>query len=102
MPDNQFRRDASGRLCFEMFRVPSEVYPDIVGELRDTFGLMRATDLILGFSELIWDFRNDDALVGLEWDNWSGLIVAAKNESAERLVRVIGAYLLQSPWAREM
>jgi hypothetical protein len=99
MADNQFCRDASGRLTFEMFRVPSTAYPEIVKELSAAFGLSPATNLIAGLSELLWDWRSGDAVVGIEWDNWSGLIVTAKNTVSEPLVRVIGAYLLQSPWA---
>ena len=99
MPDNQFRRDGSERLTFEMFRVPALEYPAVCAAVVRAFGLVQHTELVVGPDQLLWDFRRGEQIVGLEWDNWSGFIVTAKNPEAEPLVREIGAFLEASSWA---
>jgi hypothetical protein len=39
MPDNSYRRDARGRLVFEMFGVPAGSYPSICADLIESFHL---------------------------------------------------------------
>jgi hypothetical protein len=100
MPDNGFHRDASGRLTFEMFRVPGDSCPAITKEVVVAFNLVPAGTLVVGWDMVSWDYQQGEAVVGLEWDNWSGFIVTAKNSLAEPVVEEIGAYLLASSWAK--
>lgn len=99
MPDNQFGRDASNRLTFEMFRVPSNDYPAVCAELVAAFSFEPETQLVVGLDQMFWDFRRARQVVELAWDNWSGFIVTAKNPEAEQLVREMSAYLGSSKWA---
>ena len=99
MPDNQFWRDASQGLTFEMFRVPSSSYATICGEIVATFSLVPHVPLVVGFDGVYSEHRRGGQIVGLDWDIWCGFTVTAKNEAAEPLVREIGAYLLESVWA---
>ena len=100
MPDNQFSRDASNRLVFEMFCVPCRSYDDIVEELRTAFNLVPVGPGIDVWDIVFRDYQREGAVVGLEWDNWLGFIVVAKSPAAESLVNEIGAYLLASRWAQ--
>ena len=99
MPDNQYFRDASQRLTFEMFELPADSYRAVCGEIVDGFGLVPDNELVNGWDVVFQDYRQGEQIVGLEWDNWSGFIVVAKTPSSEPLVQEIGAWLLQSKWA---
>jgi hypothetical protein len=99
MADNSYSRDASGRLCFEMFRIPGDMYLALRDELVREFQLVPLGDLIEGFSEVFQDFGRGDEIVGLEWDTWSGFIVVAKTPESESLVHRIRDYLVESRWA---
>lgn len=101
MPDNQFGRDASQRLTFEMFRAPGDSYPAVCAEIVSAFQLLPGGELVvgLGLDQMFWDYRRGEQVVELAWDNWSGFIVTAKNSTAESLVQDIGNYLLSSSWA---
>jgi hypothetical protein len=102
MPDNQFWRDASGRLTFEMFRARADSYPAICEAVERTFGLVPHTALVTNGCDIMFiDYHRGDQVVGLEWDTWSGFTVVAKIPDAESLVQDIAAWLLQSEWAGE-
>lgn len=98
MLDNQFSRDASSRLTFEMFRVPCTSYPTICTEISAAFGLTRSTPFSAGLDVVFQDYQRGEASVGLAWDNWTGFMVFAKNSVAEQLVQQIATYLLASSW----
>lgn len=100
MADNQFCRDASDRLTFEMFRVPADSYCAVRDALVDSFRLVPDNPLVTnGFDIVFQDFRRGELAVGLEWDNWSGFIVTAKTPESEPLVQEIASWLLGSFWA---
>ncbi len=99
MADNQFFRDASGRLTFEMFHLPCDRYTEVCRALASAFRLVPYTPCINGLDLVFQDYERGDTLVNLSWDNWSGFIVTAANPAAEPLVHEMAAYLLASPWA---
>ncbi|EGF28968.1 hypothetical protein RBWH47_02625 [Rhodopirellula baltica WH47] len=95
-PAGSFLRDASNRLCFEMFDVDSMDYPAFAARVVARFDLIPAGDLIAGLDEVFRDYTDGNCTVGLEWDNWSGFIVTAKSPNAEPLVTSIGEFLSES------
>jgi|SoiMethySBSTD1v2_1073268.scaffolds.fasta_scaffold709107_2 hypothetical protein len=102
VPDNQFRRDASGRLTFEMFRVAAADYSSVSRAVATALGLtMEPATFLAGLDLLSMHFRRGEHAVDLAWDNWTGFMVIAAAPDAEPLVREVGAWLLQSPWAKE-
>ena len=96
MPDNLLQRDASGRLTFEMFRLPADEYPAASASVAKEFGLAQRTSLVIGLDVMFQDYQRGEQLVGLEWDIWSGFMVVAKNPASESLVRDIAVWLLQN------
>lgn len=98
IPDNRFQRDASGRLTFNLFRVSCGSYRVICEAVAAAFGLSPETSLTDGPDVVFQDYRLCDQIVGLEWDNWAGFTVVAKNPASESLVRDIATWLLRSDW----
>jgi hypothetical protein len=98
MPDNKFNRDASGRLTYEMFRVPSSEYAAVCIFVVAAFSLEAHSTMVVGPDQMFWDFRRGEQVVELGWDNWSGVVVTAKNPNAEPLIREIGEFLEASSW----
>jgi hypothetical protein len=99
-PDTQFWRNASGRLTFDMFRVPADDYRAVRDALIEAFSLApNSAKVTNGWDIAFQDFRRGEQVVGLEWDNWTGFTVVAKTPDAEPLVKEMAAWLLQSPWA---
>jgi hypothetical protein len=100
MPDNQFWRDASGRLTFGMFRPPADSYLAVRDSIVTTFHLSPHNALVSNGVDIVFqDFQRGDQIVGLEWDNWTGFTLVAKNPASETLVQDIATWLLQSHWA---
>ena len=100
MPDNQIRRDASGRLTFEMFHVSADSYRAVRDAVVSAFQLEPETAPVTNGCDIVFqDFRRGEHVVGLEWDNWTGFTVVAKTPASESIVRDIAAWLLQSEWA---
>src|SRR5207245_410338 len=94
------RRDASGRLTFEMFRAPAGSYRAICEVVAGTFELAPHTAPVTnGYDIVFQDYRRGEQILGLEWDNWTGFTVVAKSSASEPLVREIAAWLLKSQWA---
>lgn len=93
MKSGLFLRDASNRLCFEMFDVDSLDYPGLAARVVEQFRLKPSSGLIVGLDAMFREYSDGACTVGLEWDNWSGFIVVAKTQNAEPLVEAIGAYL---------
>jgi hypothetical protein len=74
--------------------------PDICEALVAAFNLAPDTTLVTDGVALIYqDYRRGEDIIGLEWDSWCGFAVVAKEPKSESLVREIGNWLLQSPWA---
>jgi hypothetical protein len=100
MPDNQFTRDFSGRLTFEMFRVPIEDYPAVCHAVVAEFHLAQHDQLVTNLCDFFcWDYHRGEQVVSFAWDNWTGFMVIANAPISEPLVRDIGDWLLQSQWA---
>jgi len=57
MPDNQFLRDASNRLTFEMFRLPADSYTPLCSEIKERFGLMAVGERLGAFDVVFQDYR---------------------------------------------
>jgi hypothetical protein len=100
MADNQYSRDFTNRLTFEMFNVPADSYRAICREIVARFQLVADNALVTdGLALVFQDYRRAEQVVGLGWDNWLGFTVVAKTPASEPLVQEIGTWLLQSPWA---
>ena len=100
MADNQFRRDASDRLTFEMSRVAAADYPAVSRAVAVAFSLTpEPATFFAGLDLVSMRFRRGACVVELAWDNWTGFMVIAAAPDGEPLVREIGAWLSQSPWA---
>ena len=94
-PRGHFHYDASNRLTYEVFDLESDRYPVTCDRIAKKFDLSAAGELVVGLDEMFRDYADGPNLVGLEWDNWSGFIVVAKNPGAEALVRSIAEFLGQ-------
>ena len=101
MSDERFWRDASGRLTFDTFRLNAEDYPAVCRAVADAFRLTPDGSLIIGPEQMFWDFRQDELVIGLDWDIWMGFMVVAKTERAEPLVGEIATWLGSSQWIGE-
>ena len=86
-------RDASGRLTFDFGNVPADDYPEVARSIAERFGLEEAGDLVIGLDERFQDYRLGDAVVGIEWDIWSGLSVVATTPGSEGLARRIARFV---------
>jgi hypothetical protein len=100
MPENSFYRDASSRLTFGMFRAEARSYAEMCAALADAFQLVPANPLITDGMDVVFrDYRRDEQIVEIAWDNWTGFSVVAKSPDSESLVQEIGDFLLLSRWA---
>lgn len=100
MADNDFRRDASHRLAFEMAHLPWGDYSAISREISTRFDLRPdPVTFALGLDGVVMDFLRDELIVELAWDVWSGFVATAKSQASEYLVQEIGDWLLSSEWA---
>ena len=86
-------RDASERLTFDFDKIESAMYSKVTKAIVSKFNLEVASAKTQGIDEIFQDFKHENNIVGLEWDNWSGYIVNAKNKSAEPLVTEIANYV---------
>ena len=93
----RFWRDASGRLTFELHRVDAKDYPAVCKLLVREFDLQPWGQLVDGWDVLFREFRARSGLVSIEWDNWTGFTVVAKNEGAEPAVKEMATFLEASP-----
>jgi hypothetical protein len=100
MPDNRFWRNASGRLVFEMDRIPADSYRVICDAIVAKFRLTPHNDLVTNGHDICFqDYRRDEQIEGLKWDNWTGFTVVALTEGSESLIEDVAAWLQQSEWA---
>jgi hypothetical protein len=103
MADNQFWRDASDRLTFEMFRVSAADYPAACRTVATALSLTpEPATLLVGLDLVSMHFRRGECLIELAWDIWTGFTVTAATPEAEQLVREAVTWLLQSPWGEKM
>jgi hypothetical protein len=102
MAANQIWRDAAGRLTFSMGGAPAGSYQRMCEAVAATFKLVRQAGLVTnGFDIVFQDYRRNEQVVGLEWDNWMGYMVVAKTPDSAFMVQEIATWLLQSSWASE-
>ncbi len=80
-----------------MFRVASADYPQVCATIATAFSLTpECASFGAGLDVVFMDYRRNDQLVELAWDNWSGLIATAKTTDSEPLVREIASWLQRS------
>ena len=97
-PRQNFWRDNSGRLTFDLPGVAAEDYPAVCRGLANGLGLTPEEGLIIGLEQMFWDFARGDQRVGLDWDIWMDFMVVAKTENSEPLVQEIAAWLMANNW----
>jgi hypothetical protein len=86
-------REASVRLTFDFDNIESGMYSKVTKAIVSKFNLEVAGTKKTGLDAVFQDFKCGNNLVGLEWGNWSGYIVNAKNKAAERLITEIANYV---------
>lgn len=91
--NGKFSRDASGRATFDAGDVPVQDYKKIRNYVARRFRLQQHGNAVQGLDEVFQDFRSGDAIIGIEWDCWSGFILVAKTAQAEPLIEAIGNHL---------
>lgn len=92
-------RDASQRLCYEIFRAPAEDYDLLRKLVVDAFSLQRIKPTITFLDDVSTAYIKWSGFlrVDIDWDNWSGFFVTAMNLRAESLVEKIGRFLSTHP-----
>lgn len=88
-----FSRDASARLTFALGQVSAAEYESLCAKIVTAFGLFPNTPRIDESDTSFQDFSQDEQLVGLEWDNWSGFRIVALTPTSEQSVCQIAAFL---------
>jgi len=86
-------RDASNRLTFDFDRIEVRSYSKVTKAVAKQFNLEPANKLTRGLDEIFQDYKSGEFVVGLEWDNWSGYIVNAKNTKSEPLAKEIATFI---------
>lgn len=86
-------RNANGQLTIDFHKLDAGMYNLVTEAVVSSFGLQSESDRADGLDVVFQDFKSDDDVFGLGWDNWSGYIVNAKTSSAEPLVREIAGYI---------
>lgn len=86
-------RDNSDRLTIEFHGIEAGSCKNINSEIVTHFSLEVASTKNSCLDEVFQDFKKDNEVIGLEWDNWSGYIVNAKTKTAEPLAREIAGYI---------
>ena len=86
-------RNASNQLTFAFDSISSWSYKKVTKSVVKYFNLQSAGKLTVGLDEKFQEFKSGDSIVGLEWDNWSGYTIDAKNKEAEPLLREIASYI---------
>lgn len=89
-----FIRDSSNRFAFEMSDEPASTYKDWCNKIRNEFNAKPIGIKISTFDELFQDYKIGNVQIGIEWDNWSGLIVVEKSGDSEKLIRKIAEYII--------
>lgn len=84
-------RNASGMLTFEFDKIESKKYKKVTKRVVDEFQLSPLGELTVGLDEIFQEYESDGSVIGLEWDNWSGYIVTAKNIDSESLARKVAS-----------
>ena len=86
-------RNASNQLTIDFHKIEASQYSKITQDVVTHFNLEENNEIVKGLDEIFQEFKSSKAVIGLEWDNWSGYIVNAKNTEAEPLVKEIAAFI---------
>jgi len=86
-------RDASNRFTIDFDKIDADSYSKISNLVIKQFGLVPANKLTEGLDEIFQDYKSGDFVIGLEWDNWSGYIINAKNTKSEPLAKEIARFI---------
>lgn len=86
-------RNASNQLTFDFDKISSWSYKKITKSVAKHFNLQPVGNPAVGLNEKFQEFKTGNLIVGLEWDNWSGYTIDAKNKEAEPLLREIAIYI---------
>ena len=89
-------RNATNQLTIDFNKIEAKMYSEITNEVIRKYELETNNELVTGLNEIFQEFKSGDAIIGLEWDNWSGYIVNAKNIDAEPLVKKIAAFISEN------
>ncbi|MBN2712783.1 MAG: hypothetical protein JXR97_10195 [Planctomycetes bacterium] len=89
----KYQLDASGRRVVEVHDLSASRYQEFRDAIVRQFDLQVAGELVQGMDEAFQDFSHNEAILGIEWDIWSGFIVVARNDQAEELLESIGRFL---------
>lgn len=91
--NGKFIRDDTNRLNFELSEINVNRYKDICEKIISNFEAKKVNNAVNGLDEVLQDFLINGKMISIEWDNWSGLTVIAKEKNAESIVREIGRFL---------
>ncbi len=87
-------RDASKRLTVEIFNLKKVDYEKITLRITKQFNLIALKNKISTPDTIFQTYSNERYTINLEWDNWSGYIIVAKNIESEKLIDEIYNWLL--------
>jgi len=86
-------RNVSNELTIDFNKIEASKYSKITKHVVKQFKLQANNEVVRGLNETFQEFRTGNAIISLEWDNWSGYIVNAKNIEAEPLVKEIAVFI---------
>ena len=86
-------RNSSNQLTIDFNKIESKMYSKITNEVVTKYKLETNNELVTGLNEIFQEFKSGAAIIALEWDNWSGYIVNAKNTEAETLAEEIAKFI---------
>jgi len=86
-------RNTSHQLTIDFNKIEAKMYSKITSDIVRKYDLEMSNKLVTNLNEKFQAFKFGAAIIGLEWDNWSGYIVSAKNKEAESLVKEIAAFI---------
>ena len=67
MPDNSFHRDATGRLTFEMFRLPADSYPAVCTDLMASLHFVSIGTLVTDFLSILFqDYSRESQILRID------------------------------------
>ncbi|MBS1812523.1 MAG: hypothetical protein JST84_30430 [Acidobacteria bacterium] len=89
------QKTAQGCDSYEIFDADAEFLTRLVKVLTSHFGMISASEPILGNDVVYWDFERDGTKLTAGWDIWSGCFVFGYNTAGNELVREIAQYLDQ-------
>jgi len=65
-------KNTSGRETYELFHAEPDFLKTMTLILQSQFGFYKKGETLVGLDVVVMDFTNDNALINLRWDNWTG------------------------------